>query len=175
MFSGFGGRFVDHVVFVQEATFGDAPSSEQNDRRGPSECGFMRRLLLYTAAIVLGGVAALLAWVWSEARVAFVTLGAALVGGLVWAAQRFPEPKRVHLLTAALVALLAGVAAAIAFPSTSEPCDCPPPPGTLGGYGCNCAIDHHIYLRVTVATAGAVLAALLVILANERRSQQRPA
>jgi hypothetical protein len=116
----------------------------------------MRRLLLHATAIILGGFAALLAWMPSEARLHFIVLGVFLVGGLVWAAQRFPETRRRHIFGAALFMLYAGFTLAIVLPSTRVPCDCPPPPTTVGGYFCNCPVDHHIVLRVGIAVAGAL-------------------
>jgi hypothetical protein len=70
------------------------------------------RLVLYAVAILIGGLAAILAWAWPEARLGFTTLGIGVVGTLWWAARRFPEAKRPHLLGAALVTLVAGLAGA---------------------------------------------------------------
>jgi hypothetical protein len=129
----------------------------------------MRRLLLYAAAILIGGLVAVLAWAWPEARLAFTTLGIGVVGTLWWAARRFPGTKRPHLLGAALVTLLAGLSGAILFPSTQIGCDCPPPLQGVGG--CTCPVDHHTYLRIGIALAGALGAWVLLVLANRKASR----
>jgi hypothetical protein len=129
-------------------------------------------MLLYAAAILIGGLAAILAWAWPEARLAFTTLGIGVVGTLWWAARRFPEAKRPHLLGAAVATLLAGLTGAFLFPSTQVGCDCPPPLRTVGGaYVCNCPVDRHTYVRIGIALAGALGAWLLLVLANRKASR----
>jgi len=128
----------------------------------------MRRLSLYAVAVIVGGFAALLAWVVKDARFAFILLGLVLVAGLAWAARRFPEVRRVHLLGAAAATFLGALALAILLPSTRVPCDCPPPPGTIAGFACNCQMDHHVHLRFAIAVAGAFGAWLLFVAGNRR-------
>src|SRR5436309_2960285 len=125
--------------------------------REPRQTHAMRRLLLYSAAALVAGVSGVLAWAWSDARLAIITIAVALGGGLVWAARRFPVAQRAQLIGAAIVAALAGFAMAILFPITRVACDCPPSPGTVGGsIFCNCALDHHVNLRIGIAVAGLV-------------------
>jgi hypothetical protein len=57
----------------------------------------MRGLLLYATAVVVAVVTALFAWAWADARIGFLTLGAALVAFILWAARRMPESRRPHL------------------------------------------------------------------------------
>ena len=133
----------------------------------------MRRLLLYAVASIVGGFAAFLAWVVNDARFAFILLGVGLVAGLVWAGQRFPEVRRVHLRGAALVTSVGALAIAVLLPSTRIGCDCPMPRGATAGWVCNCPIDQHVHLRIAIAAAGAVAAWLLLVAGN--RSAKRTA
>jgi hypothetical protein len=71
-----------------------------------------------------------------------------------------------ELRIAAGLVLVAGLAIAILIPSTRVICDCPP--RIPAGGGCNCAIDHHYFLRFGIAVAGAVLSAALVVAARIR-------
>jgi hypothetical protein len=122
----------------------------------------MRRLVLYAVAIMIGGFTAVLAWAWPEARLAFITLGGGVVGALWWGA-RLPETKRVDLQGAAAVTMVVGLAMAIVFPSPLR-------------------IPRRIQLQLSGRSAhrasrcdrvaGAIGAALLVGLANRRRSRR---
>jgi hypothetical protein len=134
----------------------------------------MRRLLLYSSAIVIAAVTGTLAWVLSEARLAFITLGLAIAAGLVWVARRYPNVKRSHLLGAAVVTCLGSIALAILLPSTRSFCDCPRPRDAIGTYACNCAFDHHVSVRIAIALVGGVVACFLVAVAKHRAAQARP-
>jgi hypothetical protein len=125
----------------------------------------MRRLLLYATAAIVAAVTALFAWAWADVRIGFLTLGAALVAFLLWAAGRLPPIRRPHLRVAALGTLLGALVIAVVLPSTRVMCDCPPPPGTIGGViGCNCPIDHHTAVRIAIAISGLIVAAGLDVL-----------
>jgi hypothetical protein len=131
----------------------------------------MRRLLLYASAIVIAAVTGTLAWVLSEARLAFIALGLAIVAGLVWLARRYPKIKRTHLIGAAVATCLASIAIAILLPSVRTACDCPHPRDAIGTYACNCAYDHLVSFRIAIGLVGGVVACLLVAVAKHRASQ----
>jgi hypothetical protein len=124
----------------------------------------MRRLLLYATAAIVAAVTALFAWAWADVRIGFLTLGAALVAFLLWAARRLPAIRRPHLRVAALGTLLGAVVIAVLLPSTRVFCDCPPPPGAIAGVSCNCPVDHHTLVRIAVVIAGLVIGAGLDLL-----------
>jgi hypothetical protein len=125
----------------------------------------MRRLLLYVTATIVAAVTALFAWAWADVRIGFLTLGAALVAFLLWAARRLPAIRRPHLRVAALGTLLGAAIIAVLLPSSRVLCDCPPPPRTIGGViGCNCPIDHHTPVRIAIAISGLIIAAGLDVL-----------
>jgi hypothetical protein len=131
----------------------------------------MRRLVLQGTAIVLGGTSGLLAWAWSEARLAFVVLGLATVLGLMWFARRFPESGRSQLLVAAVATFVGSVALAVLVPSTRVLCDCPLPSHALRA--CACPADDHLPLRTAAVAAGTVISGLLVLW-SRRRSHPPP-
>lgn len=127
----------------------------------------MRRLLLYATATIVAAVTALFAWAWADARVGFLTLGAALVAFLLWAARRLPQIRGPHLRVAALGTILGAVVIAVLLPSTRVLCDCPPPPiHSTRPIGCNCPVDRHTPVRIAIAISGLVIAAGLDVLAN---------
>ncbi len=127
----------------------------------------MRRLVLYAMAIVVGGILALLAWAVPEGRWAFISLAVGIVAGLLWAARRFPEMKKVHLQGAAVLTLFAGLAIAVLLPSTQTGVEC------LGAsaHACPPAVDQHLYLRIAIALVGAAGAWCLLI-ASDRRAKR---
>ncbi|MBI3647422.1 MAG: hypothetical protein HY240_01450 [Actinobacteria bacterium] len=126
----------------------------------------MRRLLLYATATIVAAVTGLFAWAWADARIGFITLGAALVALLLWAARRLPEVRRPHLRVAALGALLGAVVIAVLLPSTRVVCDCPPPLHSIGHISCNCPVDRHTPLRIAIAASGLIIAGGLDVLAS---------
>jgi hypothetical protein len=131
----------------------------------------MRRLVLQGSAIVLGGTSGLLAWAWSEARLAFVVLGLATVLGLMWFARRFPEPDRSQLLVAAVATFVGSIALAVLLPSTRVLCDCPVPAHAVRA--CACPADNHLPLRAAAVAAGIVISGVLVLW-SRRRSHAPP-
>jgi hypothetical protein len=124
----------------------------------------MRRLFLYAVAVFLGGWSANIAWYWSDARVAFITIGVCFVGGLLWVAQGLPKIGRTDLLRSAMVLLLSSIVAAIVFPSTRVLCDCPMP--QTGVRHCVCPIDHHLTIRVWIVVLGLLAAVVLAVRAH---------
>ncbi len=135
----------------------------------------MRRLLLQATAIVMAGTSGLFAWAWSEARLAFITLGASTALGLWSLARRFPPPSERHFLVAAAGTLVAAVAVAVLLPSTQILCDCPVPQQAVRAFACPCAVDDHIPLRVGAMAAGAVIAGLFVLRTRSRSRVRSPA
>jgi hypothetical protein len=132
----------------------------------------VRRLLLYSGAVVVAGLRGMVAWVSPDSRLAFITIAGAFGGGLWWTARRFPEVQRIHLLGAAIAAMFGGLVVAIVLPTTRVLCDCPPPPGAVGGATCNCPLDHHISLRIAIAIAGVVVAGAFCLAGTWHGSRQ---
>jgi len=123
----------------------------------------MLRRLIYLLAFVLAGMLLLIAVVEPEVRIGFAFLAGSILSGSWWLARRLPArpvPTRELHVTAA-IALILGVAFAVLVPSTRAFCDCPIPLGAPAGSSCNCAIDHHMVMRVSAALAGAGLATAL--------------
>ena len=129
----------------------------------------MRRLALQGAAVVVGGALGLLAWAWSEARLAFSVLGLATGLGLLWLARRFPEPGRAQLAVAGAAVFIGGIALAVLLPSTQV---CPVCPSLRG---CLCSVDRHWPLRFAIVCVGTVGAGLLLLRSRHRRSLASPA
>src|SRR5437764_8771499 len=131
-------------------------------RNAPVRClrqtHVVRRSLVYSAAALVVGLSVMLAGAWPDSRLASITIAVAFGGGLIWTARRFPAAQRIHLGGAAIVTACAEIGLAILLPTTRVLCDCPPPPGALE-MTCNCPLDHHMYLRMTIAVAGLVVGA----------------
>jgi hypothetical protein len=53
----------------------------------------MKRLLLYTLAVILGSIIGFFIWVWPGAWPGLTALGLVLAVGPCWIAQRFPKPR----------------------------------------------------------------------------------
>jgi hypothetical protein len=124
----------------------------------------MRRLTLYAVAVLVGGFSAIIAWNWSDARVAFITIGVCIVGGLLWVAQGLPKIGRPDLLRSAMMLLLGSIVVAAVFPSTRVLCDCPMP--QTGVRHCICPIDHHFIIRVWIVVFGLLAAVVLAVRAH---------
>lgn len=130
----------------------------------------MLRRLIYVATFVIVGLLLLLAVAVPEVRVGFVSLALAIGFGAWWMARRLPaRPMSIHELRVdAALALILGVGLALLIPSTRVLCDCPPR-NAPAGFSCNCAIDHHIVLRLCVALVGVGLTVALAALARSRK------
>jgi hypothetical protein len=129
------------------------------------------RRLVYLAAGALIGITLLFALVWSDARLSFVFLAAALGAGSWWLTRQLPSgPVTVwEMRAAAALALVLGILLALAVPTTRIPCDCPVPQGITGAYDCGCAVvDGHVGLRVAIAVLGVLLSVAFAIGARRR-------
>jgi MFS superfamily sulfate permease-like transporter len=131
----------------------------------------MLRRLVYVATFVVVGLLLLVAIPIPEVRLGFFALAMAIVFGAWWVTRRLPARSMSirELRTDAVIALIVGVGLAVSIPSTRVLCDCPMPLGAPVAFSCNCAIDHHTILRLSVALVGVGFAVGLAALARIRQ------
>ena len=138
----------------------------------------MLRRLVFVGAFVLVGLMLLIAVVLPDLRIGFMSLAAAIVAGCWWVARRLPaHPMSILELRAdAVMTSVLGVAFAMVVPSTLDCPVHPQPQGNLGqSPGGNCAVDHHIVLRLCIVLAAAGLSVALAAAARRRARASRPA
>lgn len=138
----------------------------------------MLRRLVFVGAFVLVGLMLVIAVVLPDLRIGFMSLAAAIVAGCWWVVRRLPArpASALELRADAVVAFGLGLVFAMILPSTLDCSVHPQPQGNLGrSPGGNCAVDHHIVLRLCIVLAGAGLSMALAAAARKRARASRPA